>query len=309
MSAASPRRAAVNVDVDGLYLYERIHGRGGEIDPATHDAIVWTRGVPRFLDLFARTSIRATFFVVAQDLAHPDVRAVARDVLAAGHELASHTWSHPYNLTKRGPLGVRVELRRAKATIETFSGVRCAGFRAPGYVTTRALLEAVSEIGHDYDSSIFPCPTYQAAKMAVIGLYALLGRPSQSVVDDPLVSLARTAPHLRRMNAHDTLWEFPIAVLPGTRLPFIGTSLLWFGEAGWALTRPQVARMGFVNFECHGIDLTDHQADGISDALLAQPDQRVPLARKWPLFVKAMETIVSTHEVRTLAEWAEEKTP
>ena len=42
------RAAAVNVDVDSLYLYYRIHG----LDDAHAADAVWERGVARFAELF-----------------------------------------------------------------------------------------------------------------------------------------------------------------------------------------------------------------------------------------------------------------
>ena len=68
---------------------------------------------------------------------------------------------------------------------------------------------------------------------------------------------------------------------------------------------PLLARADWLNFECHGIDLTDHDADGVPDRLRTQPDQRVPLARKWPRFVHLVEDLARTHDVWTLAQWAE----
>jgi hypothetical protein len=95
-------------------------------------------------------------------------------------------------------------------------------------------------------------------------------------------------------------------VLPGIRWPFIGTSLIVAGKAGWLAVRPIAARTDWLNFECHGIDLTDHESDGIAERLRTQPDQRVPLSSKWPLFVRVMEDLVRSHDVRTLGEWAEQ---
>ena len=75
--------------------------------------------------------------------------------------------------------------------------------------------------------------------------------------------------------------ELPIAVTPLLSLPVIGTSVL--GAPSW-LRRAMVKRClstGFFNFELHGIDLADAQADGYPPALIArQPDLRWPLTQK-----------------------------
>lgn len=307
-------RAAVNVDVDGLYLYDRIHGHAQTsrnadgFDPAHHDATVWTRGVPRFLDLFARTGVHATFFVVAQDLAHPEVRAVLADAVAAGHEIGSHSLTHPYDLSRQAPHAILRELTKAREQLQDATGQPIVGFRAPGYVLSEALLDAIVETGHAYDSSRFPCPPYQLAKTGFIGAYRLLGRPSGSIPEPLATWLGPRTPYVDRLRDGRALLELPIGVLPGLRLPFIGTSVIALGKVGHTLLAPLLARTDWLNFECHGIDLVDHAGDGLPARYLSQPDQRVPLGRKWPLFVKVLEDLKRTHDVRTLASWAEEGT-
>ena len=48
---------------------------------------------PKLLDLLAAHHIKATFFVIGENVAeHPEIVArAARE----GHEIASHSWSHP----------------------------------------------------------------------------------------------------------------------------------------------------------------------------------------------------------------------
>lgn len=310
--AGEVRRAAVNVDVDSLYLYDRIHGHAGGsgnadgFDPARADATIWTRGVPRFLDLFDRVGVPATFFVVAQDLAHPEVKAVLRECVAAGHEIGNHSLTHPYDLSRLSPADMRRELGDARARLEDFCGVAVTGFRAPGYVLSDALLRAVADTGHIYDSSRFPCPPYQLAKAAAIGWYRLRGRPSGSIPEAPARWVAGLQPELLRLEGGKALLEFPVGVVPGLRMPFIGTSVIALGRPGYLAMSPWLKRARWLNFELHGIDLTDHQGDGMPARLRVQPDQRVPLRHKWPLLLRVMEDLARQHRVRTLAEWTTE---
>lgn len=303
-------RAAVNVDVDGLYLYDRIHGYAGGsgnsdgFDAARHDPAAWTRGVARFLDLFDRTGVRGTFFVVAQDLAHPDALAVFREAVAAGHEIGNHAFSHPYDLSRLPRAAMLEEVRGAKERLQDAGGVEVVGFRAPGYVLSETLLDVVAESGHVYDSSRFPCPPYQAAKALAIGAYRALGRPSGSIPERPDVWLGRRTPYTLRTASGHALVELPIGTVPGVRMPFIGTSLIAFGELGWQATRLALQNADWMHLECHAIDLCDVDRDALPERLRAQPDQRVPFERKWPLMVRALESMRRTHEVRTLAEWA-----
>ncbi|MBI5610097.1 MAG: polysaccharide deacetylase family protein [Deltaproteobacteria bacterium] len=311
MNRTSAPRAAVNVDIDGLYLYDRIHGHQGgsgnaaDFDAKTHDPRVWTLGVPRFLDLFARVGAKATFFVVAQDLENPEVRAVLADLVAAGHEVGSHSFSHPYNLSRLPIAELAEELRKARAILQDATGQAVAGFRAPGYVLSDALAEAILAAGHSYDSSRFPCPAYQGAKAGIIQLYRLRGRPSGSIAEPPSVWLGPRKPYRWTLPSGKSLIELPIGTLPGLRWPFIATSVIAGGEALRLVTRPLLLSSDWLNFECHAIDLLDNAGDQLPARLLAQPDQRVPLKAKWPVLLRTLEDLAATHDVAPLASWAE----
>ncbi|HOC14132.1 MAG TPA: polysaccharide deacetylase family protein [Propionicimonas sp.] len=59
-------------------------------------------GTGKLLDLFARRGVKATFFLLGQNAkAHPKL---VRRMVAEGHELGNHSWSHPefWNLSKSG---------------------------------------------------------------------------------------------------------------------------------------------------------------------------------------------------------------
>src|SRR5262245_53974667 len=93
----------------------------------------------RVLDVLAEAGVRGTFFVlglVAER--HPElVRAIA----AGGHEIGTHGWSHTfvYRLT---PESFADELRRSIELLESLSGQRVRGHRAPYFSITRASLWA-----------------------------------------------------------------------------------------------------------------------------------------------------------------------
>ena len=294
------KRACFNVDIDSLYLYYRIHG----LDESRATNAVWERGVPRFAQLFGRLGVPATFFVVASDLERwPAARKMADELVAAGHELGSHTWSHPYDLTRRSSDEIAEELGRAAELLTEVRGAPCNGFRAPGYNMTDAVFDQVRAVGHTYSSSIFPSPPYYLAKAAVMGLMALRGRKSASILGDPKVMLASTRPHIYR-----DLVEIPITVLPGVRFPFIGTSLMMMGLPGYRALRPVLRRLALINLEFHGIDLCDLERDAIDPALLKQPDLRRPLPSKLALLQEVLGDLAAEREVVTLETLAESVT-
>ena len=90
---------------------------------------------PKLLDLLAAHHIKATFFVIGENVAeHPEIVArAARE----GHEIANHSWSHP-NLAKLSDEGVRRQLWRTDDAIKSATGMRPTLLRPPyGSITER----------------------------------------------------------------------------------------------------------------------------------------------------------------------------
>jgi len=90
---------------------------------------------PKLLDLLAAHHIKATFFVIGENVAeHPEIVArAARE----GHEIGNHSWSHP-NLGKMSDESVRRQLRQTDDAIKNATGKRPTLMRPPyGSITTR----------------------------------------------------------------------------------------------------------------------------------------------------------------------------
>ncbi len=256
--------AIVSVDLDEIPCYAAIHGV--PIDGASEHAI-YDRAIDRIAALFSSEGVQGTFFVIGSDLGRPASAEKIRTLADHGHEIASHSFSHFYDLTRRDRVAIDAEVARAEQEIERVVGERPVGFRAPGYTITDVVLDVLRDRGYRYDSSVFPCPSYFAAKAAAIRLIALRGRESRSIVDDPRVLTAPVEPYRvgrPYWQRGSGLVELPIAVTRGARLPFIGTTVALAGELGAALLTRQMAGRSVVSFELHGIDLADASADGLS---------------------------------------------
>ena len=177
--------------------------------------------------------------------------------------------------------------------LETLLGVRPSGFRAPGYTVTDELLETVRACGMSYDSSVFPCPPYYAAKAARLLSMKLGGKASRAILDTPRVLRAPTVPY-RSGRPYWTrgngLLELPIQVVGPLRMPFIGTALTLLGPSGARLLARSLIGTEFVNLELHGLDFLE--ARDVPGPLLAvQPDLRVPLARKLDTLAAVIELL------------------
>jgi peptidoglycan/xylan/chitin deacetylase (PgdA/CDA1 family) len=282
----SDRVVSVSVDLDPVECYWRIHALPGAPPEGARTAIL-RRCLPRFAELFARHGVRATFFVVGRDLDEDTLgRALVAQLARDGHELGSHTYTHPYDLVRLPSGEIASEIDRAHGVIGACGGTAPHGFRAPGYEISGEVIDLLRERHYRYDSSAFPSVPYYGAKAAVMGAMRALGRPSGSTLGSPRILTAPRTPYRPasgapyRAGALDII-ELPLATTPILRLPVIGTSLIT--TPAWLRRHLVTAalRAPFFNLELHGIDLADAEADEIPPALIArQPDLRRPLAHK-----------------------------
>jgi polysaccharide deacetylase family protein (PEP-CTERM system associated) len=108
------------------------------------------------LELLARRGITATFFVLGW-VAERSPRLVER-IVRAGHEVASHGWSHR-RVYELDATSFGEELTRANAALEAAGASRPIGFRAPEWsINDRSLwaLAVLARHGFRYDSSMAP---------------------------------------------------------------------------------------------------------------------------------------------------------
>ena len=115
--------------------------------------------VAKLLGLLDGYGAKATFFVlgsVAETLPQ-----IVTEIAAAGHEVASHGYSHRL-VTELTPDEFREELRRTGEILASLAGKRPTGFRAPQWSLSRAAtpwaFQILGEEGYRYDSSCAPLP-------------------------------------------------------------------------------------------------------------------------------------------------------
>ena len=99
------------------------------------------------LDTLDKYCAKATFFSVGRmALAYP---ASVKDVMARGHTLGSHTYSHPFNMQRMNIDAAAAEIERGIAAVSTAAGAPVAPFfrftgladsnRLLGYLQTRSI--------------------------------------------------------------------------------------------------------------------------------------------------------------------------
>ncbi len=282
---------ALSVDLDEIGHYHAIHGlppplRGDGPGPVYALAIerlsAWARGL----------GVPLTWFAVGADLAVPGNAERLRALAAAGHEIANHSLDHRYDLARLPPGEQRRQVAVGREVLAAAARAPVVGFRSPGYTTSDALLAAVAASGHAYDSSVFPCAPYLAAKTAARAWHRLRGRPGASAPADPRMLLCPEDPYkigspFWRRGA-GPLVEVPILVTPRTRLPVNGTTQTMLPPiAARALLASCLARP-VLNLELHGLDALG-AGDGLDALAGHQPDVSLATSVKLARLTAAVE--------------------
>jgi polysaccharide deacetylase family protein (PEP-CTERM system associated) len=208
-----------SVDVEE---YFQVSAFDGSIDRASWSSFPSrvAASVDWLLETLDQHHARATFFVLGCLVGqHADL---VRRIQDAGHEIASHGWSHR-KLTSLSRADFAEELRSSKEALEWVTGAPVIGFRAPSFSLVPGLewaFDVLLEQGYQYDSSLFP-----------------IRRPGYGYPGTP------AEPH-EITRAGGTLIEFPLTVMSvgGANLPAAGGG--YFRHFPYAMTRAALRAYG-----------------------------------------------------------------
>ncbi|MDQ0189363.1 polysaccharide deacetylase [Alicyclobacillus cycloheptanicus] len=112
--------------------------------------------VPRILYLLEERGIKSTWFIPGHTI--ETYRSVCEEIVAAGHEVALHTYNHT-NMDKLTEQEEAEMFRRSYDLVANLTGIQPKGFRGPGFdqsprtidfMTNLGLLYDSSQMGHDY---------------------------------------------------------------------------------------------------------------------------------------------------------------
>jgi peptidoglycan-N-acetylglucosamine deacetylase len=101
----------------------------------------WT---PRVLDLLGAAGVRATFFLIGERAAR--VPALVRRLVAEGHEVGNHSWSHR-SLWLCGPRATAHQIQDAHARLTELAGAPPCHFRPPWGMVNAAMFASLRRVG------------------------------------------------------------------------------------------------------------------------------------------------------------------
>lgn len=113
-------------------------------------------GFDRVEVLAARYGFKLSVYVIGKDLENPSHARQVRRWHEAGHEVGNHTWSHNYSLGSQSRQRIQQEIGDAHARIADCVGEEPKGFIAPAWSTSRQVVKALTGLGYEYDTSVFP---------------------------------------------------------------------------------------------------------------------------------------------------------
>jgi polysaccharide deacetylase family protein (PEP-CTERM system associated) len=115
----------------------------------------------RLLALFGKLDIRCSFFILGS--VAEKYPTTIRRIKEAGHEIASHGFGHA-SVYQMSVQELRSDLLRTSDILESITGSKVLGFRAPSFSITREILpwyyETLEELGYKYSSSVFVGRTF-----------------------------------------------------------------------------------------------------------------------------------------------------
>jgi peptidoglycan-N-acetylglucosamine deacetylase len=142
---------AYGIDVDAVAGWLGSYGGEDSPDDISRGMFAGEVGTPRLLDLFDRYGIKTTWFIPGHSI--ETFRPQTDDVVARGHEIGMHGYSHE-NPIAMTPAQEEAVLLKCIGLIEEVSGRRPTGYVAPWWEFSNITNELLLQHGIKYDHSL-----------------------------------------------------------------------------------------------------------------------------------------------------------
>lgn len=280
--------AGISVDVDSVAS----HLRGYGISDPARDEKAYTVALPRALEIFAISGIKATFFVIVEEAEnHPEL---LREILREGHEIACHSLTHPVPFDISDPENSNREIQESKTRLEDACGSQVFGFRAPSYYCSEPLLEALKSAGYRYDASLFPSWMLAVLRHQVSKLGGFEG---EGVFSSMRNIFLPGEPHKTRSG----IIEIPLTTTRWGQIPYYHTFRYLLSPAWASLIASFAAkRTGPINYLFHAVDFLGFWEDVLDSRIQKHPGMGLNLEDKIALVQTALADLIKDRSGVTL---------
>ena len=139
----------INLNFDSLGWAVRANPRGFD-DPSFFTV------ADRFLKLADKYNFKYTIFVIGKDLVNPSVAKMVKEWQDLGHEIGNHSYNHRNDFGSLSYDDTYNEVMLSHDVIRSACKRDPKGFIAPGWATSKHLINILIKGQYDYDTSLFP---------------------------------------------------------------------------------------------------------------------------------------------------------
>jgi peptidoglycan/xylan/chitin deacetylase (PgdA/CDA1 family) len=140
--------AAININLDS---FGSTYGFPKDYRDPTFSSIM-----DRFLKIADKWGFKYSIYVIGKDLENVENRKAVLSWSEMGHEIGNHSWSHLNNLGSLSYEQLFDEVKRSHDIISDVIGKEPCGFIAPGWSTSKQLIEILMDLSYEYDTSTWP---------------------------------------------------------------------------------------------------------------------------------------------------------
>jgi len=302
-------KVCISVDLDNYQDYQSLVDTELDGEPRSF----YADAIPRFLDVFDRCGVKATFFAIGRDAVRAENARILREIAERGHEVGNHSFTHPYNFRQLNCAEKVLEIDQGAAVIADAIGERPVGFRTPSCEISLETLSLLAERGYLYDSSVFPTPVMWA--FMIYGL--LFVKHARYQLGHPIAALAPRLPYLpspdalhRRRRAGDErapwILEIPFSTFTPVGVPFYSTLMRRLGTRffGWAV-RSYRRRSEVLHALYHMIEFANFDGTALEAAMARTPALGLSFAERQRFLTYTMERLSEAGDCVTLRDFAQ----
>ena len=286
------QKCAISIDMDEVYNYYKLR----KLDPPSHVRLnaVYDEALPRFLDIFDRFEIKATFFIVGLDAKRNKKKI--RQIHERGHEIANHTYSHKSDFIQLSSKEKEYEISEADKILSDIAGSKIVGFRSPGWGIDNITLDILEKLNYKYDSSGFP-------SLLIVGIsgadWILMRGKQEFNLKNSWSFKMGLAPKLPYFpdykdyskRGNRKVLEIPLTILPYFNLPFINTLVFMFGKRYFNLFLWYFSKFDrSLIYILHGIELVDYYL--INDKNLKKTGLRLSVQKKNEIYNHIFSSVI-----------------